>query len=354
MIRAGLKAVVLMGAGVGCLAIFDLIHSEITADPRRLGPGLIAQYRLEDQVWSLAFSGGDRYLASATITGEVAVKDLIDGHVVRLQRGPVSSVRSLAFSSQGRALAFANGGRAIRFWDEDSQVELDQLETGQLPDGRLTLSPDGELLAVGAWVSAERRRVVSVWDWKNGRPVAVLDVVSGGINALEFAPDGKQLAVGDSSGTVTLWDTARWCRVATFDAFRPGRGSISSLAFSPTGGLLATAGYFDSIVRIWNATTIELVATLPATSHVNALSFSPDGRLLATAQGDGFVGVWAHAMRRRVGSIPTAGRGLHSIAFSRDGRLLATGSFDGIVRLWDYRRVLDDLSRQLKTASLAR
>ena len=171
--------------------------------------------------------------------------------------------------------------------------------------------------------------------------MAVLDVVSGGINALAFAPDGKQLAAADSSGKVTLWDTARWCLVATFQAIPPGRGVSARWRSRRAGGVLATAGYLESIVRIWSATTTELLATLPATGRVNAIGFSSDGTLLATAQGDGFVGVWAHAERRLVGSIPTAGRGIHSIAFSRDGRLLATGGFDEIVRLWDYRRVLD-------------
>jgi WD40 repeat protein len=351
MSRAGLRIVVFMGAGVVCLGVLDLTDSEITADPRGLGPGLIEQYRLGDQVWSLAFSAGDRHVASATITGAVTVKDLVNGQVLRLQHGPISSVRSLAFSSDGRVLAFTSGARAVRFRDIDAQMELAALETGGPTDGRLTFSPDGVVLAVGQWLGAESRRVVSVWDWKTGRRLAVLPVLRGGLNALVFSHDGKQLAVGDSSGAVELWDTLRWSTITMFQAHEPGHGGVSSLAFSPTGGVLATAGFLAPIVRLWDATTTELRATLTATGHVNGLGFSPDGTLLATAQGDGFIGVWDHAERRQLGTIPSAGRGTHAVAFSGDGRLLATGGFDGIVRLWDLRQVLATQPRLVVAAS---
>ncbi len=340
MIRGGLKAVVFMGAGVVGLAVLDLTNSEINADPRGLGPGLIEQYRVGDQVWSLAFSAGDRHVASATITGEVTVKDLVNGQVLRLQHGPISSVRSLAFSSDGRVLAFTSGGTAVRFWDVDEEMELAALETGGPTDGRLTFSPDGLMLAIGGWLDAESRRAVSVWDWKTGRRLAVLDVERGGVNALAFSPDGEQLAVGDSSGSVALYDTALWSMIASFQAHERGRGGVSSLAFSPTGGVLATAGFLAPIVRLWDVTTTDLLDTLTATDHVNALGFSPDGTVLGTAQSDGLIGLWDHTQRRQLGSIPAARRGIHSVAFSRDGRLLASGGFDGLVRLWDYRRAL--------------
>ena len=107
-------------------------------------------------MWSLAFSAGDRHLASATITGEVTVKDFVDGHVMHLQGGPWPPSARWRFLRHGRVLAFTNGGRAVRFWDVDSQVELDELETSGRPDGRVTFSPDGELLAIGEWNDSER------------------------------------------------------------------------------------------------------------------------------------------------------------------------------------------------------
>jgi WD40 repeat protein len=340
MIAAGLKAVVFTGASVACLGIFDLADSEITLDPRELEPGLIEQYRLGQQVWSLAFSADGRYLASATITGEVAVKALMNGRTSRLQRGPISSVRALAFSPVGHVLAFTSGGSNIRFWDAGSQRELDSLETGGRPDGRLAFSRDGVMLAVGEWVGTSRRRVVSVWDWKIGRRLALLNVDRGGINALAFSADSKNLAVGDSSGTVTIWDTTRWWTIASYPAHTPGHGGVSSLAFSPSGGAIATAGFLEPIVRIWDPATSKMVATLKPTGHVNAVGFSPDGTLLATAQADGSIGLWDLAERRLLGSIPALGKGIHTIAFSADGHLLAAGDFGGIVSLWEFWRAI--------------
>ncbi len=352
-IRAGLRLVVLMAAGLLCLAIVDRTGPEISKQPAGLRLGLIAQYQLGGQVWALAFSADNQYLASATITAEVTLNDLINGRVSRLQQdGPLGSTRSLAFSPRGRVLAFASGEPAVRFWDLDSQAESAALETGGEPVRWLAFSPDGAMLAIGEWMGAEGRRVVSVWDWKNGRRLALLDAFCSGINALAFAPDGTQLAVGDSSGAVTLWDTRRWCASAKFQAHASAPGGACSLAFAPTGGVLATAGASDRNVRLWDATEGKLLMTLTATGCVGALGFSPDGTLLATAQDDGYVGVWEYAAGRRLASIPTDDRALHSLAFSGDGRLLATGSLDGVVRLWDFRRALHSDSLQLEICKL--
>ena len=108
----------------------------------------------------------------------MTVEDLVDRHVLRLQAGPTSSVRSMAFSPRERVLACTTGDSHVSFWDLDSQEELPPLATAGEPARSLTFSPDGVILAIGTWAGHEARPELSVWDWKNGRRLASFDIAA--------------------------------------------------------------------------------------------------------------------------------------------------------------------------------
>ena len=208
LISNGLRVIALTVVGIACIDIADCSLPEKGSGAKGLRLGLIDQDQLDGQVWSLAFSTDNTHLAWATLAGGVTCKDLTDGRLSRVYNGPIGSVRQVAFAPRRRVLAFAAHEPAIRFWDLDSSAELPALATGGGWTRCLAFSPDGLMLAVGEFMSARACAAVSVWDWTNGRRVALLDDHHEGINALAFSPDGKQLAVGDLSGGVTCWDVA--------------------------------------------------------------------------------------------------------------------------------------------------
>ena len=91
---------------------------------------------------------------------------------------------------------------------------------------------------------------VKVWDAQTGQEILSLRGHVGGLRSVAFSPDGRRLASAGLDQTVKLWDAATGQEVLTL------RGHIDNVfcvAFSPDGHRLASASV-DKTVRIWDAT----------------------------------------------------------------------------------------------------
>ncbi len=109
------------------------------------------------------------------------------------------------------------------------------------PVGSLRFSPDGKLLAVGAY------KQVRLMDPATGKAVATLDGHADLVRSLAFSPDGKQLAAAGGlpqrSGEIKIWDVATRQLVKTIEGHTD---CIYSVAWSPNGPnekMLATGSY---------------------------------------------------------------------------------------------------------------
>ena len=157
---------------------------------------------------------------------------------------------------------------------------------------------------------------------------------AGSVNSVAFSPDGSTLASAGLDGTVEVWDVATDTQLGS--PLTATAGSVSSVAFSPDRRTLAFADV-DGTVRLWDVTTHSQLGLLAANGGpVTSVVFSPDGRTLASASQDGTVRLWDVATGRQLG-LPLSGdtKPVTSVVFSPDGRTLASASQDGTVRLWD-------------------
>ena len=158
----------------------------------------------------------------------------------------------------------------------------------------------------------------------------------GGINALQFSPDGTQLAVGSNIG-IWLYDVETGEEKSLF------KGVCRFLAFSPDGRFLANSGGHSdgSKVQLWELATGREVLFPEVYDTASALRFSSDGKTLASVGGSGWAiinldietgEVTAKPFFRNepVGVFGSEG-GVYAI--TRDK--VAGGGADGKIQLWD-------------------
>jgi WD40 repeat protein len=154
------------------------------------------------------------------------------------------ALESLVFSPDGTFLATGGKDSFIRLWDTESWQEVRAIKGHTYPEDNLAFSADGTLVA-----SAHHSDIhVRLWDARTGELVQQLQLAPEyWIAEISFSPDSSLVAVAGSSVHlfgVDLMDTP-------LRTLPQGRFSkTNSVAFSPDGTLLATAGR-DGTVQLW-------------------------------------------------------------------------------------------------------
>ncbi len=280
----------------------------------------------------VAFSPDSRILAGGMRDGKLTFWDASNGKKNKTVATGKSRVRAIMFLPDGKNVLTA--AQSIKQWNMKTGqcTKSVDIEDAKTRTSIKAFSHDG------AYVAGTSERTLLLWDVNTGRKKQACSLIGLGL-ATAFSPDDRLVAVGtmvpmgdnEMKSGVQIWDVKTGQLKRTI--LEP-TGSISGLAFSHNGKLLAGGTHREVIV--WDADTSAVQKRLPS-GHgpIESIAFSPDDGLLA-AGGQGpmsrtrfemtivsELNVWNLASGKKVLSYLGALARCTSVVFSHNGKRIA-------------------------------
>jgi WD40 repeat protein/serine/threonine protein kinase len=316
-------------------------------------------------VRALGFSMDGKWLVAGTRSGGLCSWDMAQDSAKPISRmAHQEGVTGLAFSPNGKILVSCSSDKTLKIWDTALWNEIASYDCGGDCTG-VAYSPDGTLLACGTsnWLRLFDGAVLLA-----PKPQFVIrKEIPGHHSNICFHPGGRLLAASPG-GEITLFDIKE-ARPDPYAILREGdfedahRDTIDHMEFSPDGSLLVS-GSADRQVKLWEAATGRLLATLTVRgSGIVYPTFSRDGRHLAIT-GDDQTLLYKLTGLGEQTTVAHHGRPVQAMALSPDGQALACATADdlhdvvqrrGEVTIWGTPdgRLLDEYRFEVNLHSAA-
>jgi WD40 repeat protein len=299
-------------------------------------------------VWSLAFSPDSKLLASGSLDKTLRLWNTSTGKEVHRFTGHGGGVLSTAFAPDGKLLASGSEDRTIRLWDVARRKELRRLEGHTGSVNSVAFSPDGQTLASGggdrASIHAAADGMIRLWAVGTGKELRHWEAHADGVVSVAFSPNGKTLAsAGLRDDGVCLWDVATGTRQFPMGGHT---GAVDSVTFSPDGQSLISHSRLDRKILEWDLRTSKVRRRLLGGAHSRQwwlpTALSSNGKVLAQVEESStpsrsetsLVRLWDTSSGKRLHALSTHNHWFQSLTFSPDGNLLASACPDRKIYVW--------------------
>ncbi|KAG2102279.1 WD40-repeat-containing domain protein [Suillus discolor] len=232
---------------------------------------------------------------------------------------------------------------SLRVWNLKSGKQIgDDWRDGETRVWTIALSPDEKKV-----VSGSDDGGVRLWDIDTGKVIGRWMGHTNGVDSVCWSRDSQRVLSGSHDGTARQWDVENGETILT--PIKAGH-YLLAVVYSPDMTLFATGGFehpWDntgdnkSAIKIWNAKTGELVATLQpghVSDWVRCLIWTPDGKTLISGSNNWSIRTWNTSTWKQIALLEGHTYAVKSIAISPNGRILVSTSYDRTARLWN----LDD------------
>lgn len=309
------------------LALWDVAHGTLAAKTE--SPSL--------RLFGLAFSSDGRLLAGASDHQLLLVWEMDTATAgqaklrpLPVRRGHESQLWSVAFSGDDRRVATASKDGTAKFWDAQTPPRRGVI----LPGGE-NIRPSFSTASQAVWAVSDQGELTK-HSLTNGVPIlrAKIPPESAWLMPPVFALDAKRLLLGTENGSLLVWDTTT---ARALNSWPLGRGTVRIAALSGDKTRAALWLAEERRFVVWNLTREELEADLlDGEAFVEGrAAFSPDGCWLAYAATNYLARLWDVRARRQPEFQARHAWFINHLRFSPDSRRLVTGCWDGLARVWD-------------------
>ncbi|KAI4227918.1 MAG: hypothetical protein L6R36_002068 [Xanthoria steineri] len=238
-------------------------------------------------------------------------------------------IDDVAINNSGEWLALGAskfGQLLVWEWQSESYILKQQGHFDSMND--IVYSRDGNRI-----VTAADDGKIKLWDTQSGFCIVTFTEHSSGVTACEFAPRGNVLFTASLDGSVRAWDLIRYRNFRTFSA--PTRLSFSSLAVDPSGEVVCAGSLGSFDIHIWSVQTGQLLDRLAGhEGPVSSLAFSPAGGLLVSGSWDRTVRMWNIFDRTQSHEALQLQADITAVAVRPDSKQLAVSTLDGQLTFW--------------------
>ena len=164
------------------------------------------------------------------------------------------------------------------------------------------------------------------------------------VAGVAFSPSGGQLASAGGDGAVKLWDLAARRCVATLSDHA---GPVWAVDYHHAGGFLAS-GSMDGSARLWDVAAGRCKLALRGhADSVNSVAWQPFANAVATASSDKTLSLWDARTGLCTQSLYGHSNSVNALTWALRGDTLASCDADGDVKLWDVRMAAELLTVRL-------
>jgi len=199
-----------------------------------------------------------------------------------------------------------------------------------------TLSPDGARIA-----GVANDGTVFWWDVKSGNRTILVECLYA--SAINFSPNSSQVALGDSHGTVRIFDLLSGREVQSLGTNTTRANSesgaqmqsIDQVVFSADGSCLASHDLNG--IHVWALSEGKELLSISDDRRVEQIALNRNGTLLARG-GYGWLALWDIARIQAVKVFPLQpGDSVDALIFSRDDRWIISAQSRQEIDVWDTK-----------------
>jgi len=262
----------------------------------------------------------------STGNNQVNLWDLETGkNIFTFIGGSQEEFQTTAISPSGKTLLAGGFNKIISAWDLEKKSLISSLfkhHSQYSHDGlifSLVFSSDKKWVASGGGDNK-----IKLWDALTGRLERIFNGHSEAVSAIAISCDSQVLISGSVDKTIRLWNIKS---SYSSDILSGHTQKITCLGID---GEYLISGSLDTTIKIWHLPTKQLVKTL--TGHLNgvySLAISPQGDILATA-GVREIKLW----NLKTGELLEVLLGSYPIVFSSNGDFLVSSSPENNLKIW--------------------